>query len=170
MSMQAEQKYHPELISRRGEMIAWLTFSLAGATWAVLLLMGASIHPALRFLTFFLLGSGLVISFGNWMDRKTLLCLDADGIQYQNGLRKISLQWDDILRVEVYPSNWGDKVNVRSAQQQFNFRTLGEVEVKGDVKGRMGFANGEEILQQIITNAGLEGEQQPSGGYSYRRG
>ena len=167
--MQNEEEYQPELISRRGEYIAWGTFVLAGATWVFLLVLGTDIHSALRFLTIFLLGSSLMISFGNWMDRKTKLRITPDKLYYQNGLRRAGFDWNEIQKVEVYPSSWGDKVRVKSFQQHFSFRTLGEVEMKGEVKARMGFAKGEEILKVIIENAGLEDTQKTNSGYTYQR-
>lgn len=167
--MQIQEKFRPELISRRGEYLAWGAFLLAGATWVLLAFLSASIHPGLRFLTYFLLGSGLMISFGNWMDRNTLLRLSTDGIDYENGLRKVSIKWYDIHQIEVYPSSWGKKVRIYGSKQRFDFRTLGEVDLLGKEKGRMGFAEGERILKKIIEYTGLEGNPQSEGSYTYQR-
>jgi hypothetical protein len=113
--------------------------------------------------------SALVISLANWVDRKTCLILKPDGLHYENGLRKVDLNWSEILKVEVYPSNLGDKVRVTGEKGHFSFRTLGEVRFNGEVKGRMGFALGDEILKQVLKNAHLKATQGAGEGYYYSR-
>jgi hypothetical protein len=164
-----QSEFHPELISRRGELIAWVTALMALSAWGILLLAGAVVHPALKFLAIFLLLSALSISLGNWMDRHTLLRIESDGVRFENGLRHAFLHWNEIQQVQVYPSNWGKKVRVLGSQAHFDFRTLGEVTVQGDVKGRMGFADGEAILRKIVQEAGLKQIDRPGNGEYYAR-
>jgi len=164
-----QSEYHPELISRRGELIAWTTTLMALSAWGILLLFAAPVHSALKFLAIFLLFSALAISLGNWMDRHTLLRIYPDGIRFENGLRRAHLRWDEIQQVQVFPSNWGKKVSVLGVQAHFDFRTLGEVTVQGDIKGRMGFADGEAILKKIVREAGLKQVEGPENGEYYTR-
>ena len=51
----------------------------------------------------------------------------------------------------------------------FEFRTLGEVKVAGELKGRMGFGEGEEILNEIILNSDLQRIDKSGNGYYYAR-
>lgn len=37
----------------------------------------------------------------------------------------------------------------------FSFNTLGEVQFRGELRGRTGFAQGEAILDSVIRSAGL---------------
>jgi hypothetical protein len=164
-----QSEFHPELISRRGELIAWVTSLMALSAWGILLLVGYSVHPALKFLAIFLLLSALSISLGNWMDRHTLLRMEADGVWFENGLRHTHLRWDEIQQVQVFPSNWGKKVHVLGDQAHFDFRTLGEVTIQGDVKGRMGFADGEAILKKILRETGLKQIERSGNGEYYAR-
>ena len=60
--------------------------------------------------------------------------------------------------MEVY----GDK-------SHFSFRTLAEVKVQGEVKGRFGFVQGEEILRQVVLHSNLEIIDEPGAGYYYVR-
>jgi hypothetical protein len=78
-----------------------------------------------------------------------------DKIVYIDGFRSISLPWDDINRLEIIPSQWGERVIVIGSQYRFNFRTLGVVELQGREKGRMGFKDGEMIKKTIIENCNL---------------
>jgi hypothetical protein len=149
------QEFHPELTSRRGELIAWGSTLLVAIGWVVLAVTGNRVPGSVPFLGFLLLLAALSISLGNWMDRRTRLQLGLEGISFQNGLRRVHLKWDEIRQVQVYPSKWGQRVSVIGPDSHFEFRTLGEVKVQGEVKGRMGFAEGERILQQILAAAGL---------------
>jgi hypothetical protein len=149
------KEFRPELTSRRGELIAWGSTLLVAAGWAVLAATGNRVPGSVPFLGVLLLLAALSISLGNWMDRQTRLQLGPQGIFFQNGLRRVHLQWDEIRQVQVYPGKWGQRVSVIGPNSHFEFRTLGEVTVQGEVKGRMGFVEGEGILREILDAAGL---------------
>lgn len=169
MDSQPKSEFRPELLPRRGEFIAWSMTLLALATWALLLVLAAPVHPAFKLLAVLLLLSALAISLGNWIDRRTFIRLESDGVHFENGLRRARLRWGEIRQVQVFPSTWGKKVRVLGPQSHFDFRTLGEVKVKDQVKGRMGFADGELILQTILERAALKEVEQPGDGYYYAR-
>lgn len=46
----------------------------------------------------------------------------------------------------------------------FEFRTLGEVKVQGEVKGRLGFAEGEQILHTLVEAGNLDESLQNDSG------
>lgn len=163
------REYRPELLSRRGELIAWLSAFFVAIGWFILRLKHYPITPALSVVGIFLLISAVSISLGNWMDRKTLIRLDEHGIHYENGLRRIQMSWPEIREVHVSPVSWGRKVQVIGQKGYFAFRTLGEVRVGGELKGRMGFAQGDQILDQIVANSQLEMLVRPDGGIDYHR-
>ena len=149
------KELRPERLSRRGEMIAWGLALLVAAGWLVLVLSRQHVLPAVPILTGILALSGASISLGNWMDRRTSIRISAEGIHFTNGLRDASFRWREIRQAQVFPSTWGSKVSVIGPTGHFEFRTLGEVKVQGDVKGRMGFAQGEQILQHVLARANL---------------
>jgi len=163
------REYRPERLPRRGEWIAW-GFSLTTlAVWLILALLEKPVFVGFKLLAGTLLLASLAISLGNWMDRRTFLRIEPQGLHFENGLRKISLPWEEIRAVEVYPSNLGDKVRVLGSQSSFNFRTLGEVRLRGDLKGRMGFSDGEQILRQVLRMAHLKEVRQSGEVYYYSR-
>jgi hypothetical protein len=49
------------------------------------------------------------------------------------------------------------------------FRTLGEVHHRGELKGRMGFAAGESILQEILKKSALQETKHTEKGLYYAR-
>ena len=148
-------EFKPELVSRRGEMIAWGSTLLVSLVWITLSQLGQSVPIAVPLLALILLLASLSISLGNWMDRKTLILIDSESISFRNGLRKVHFRWEDIQQVRVTPSNWGDKVHVIGNQAHFEFRTLGEVKIQGEIKGQMGFSEGDLILERILKETNL---------------
>jgi hypothetical protein len=60
-------------------------------------------------------------------------------------------------------------VQVYSERSHFSFYTLGEVRIKDELKGRTGFEQGEEILQALVANCGLQRVDFPGEGYYYAR-
>jgi hypothetical protein len=165
----SKPEFHPELISRRGEAIAWGLALIAGAVWLIFLLLDTPVHPAMKFFTTFFLLSGMVISFGNWMDRRTLIQISPEDIWFENGLRKVQIKWEEIRQVEVIPSRWGKKVRVMGADSHFEFRTLAEIEASDTIQAKMGFAEGERILEHILEKSGLHPVERPGSGYTYAR-
>ncbi len=161
--------FTPELIPRRGELIAWLLTVGVIAGWLILNFNNLPVVWGLPLFGILLLVSAMGISFGNWMDRHTSISLDPGSIIYRDGLRKVQLGWEEIRNVRVLPSEWGSKIQVFGDTGYFAFRTLGEVVLRGDVKGTMGFKNGEEILRLIVLNSRLQVIDHPGEGIYYSR-
>ena len=103
------------------------------------------------------------------MDRHTVIRMNENGIVYKNGLRNVQLGWNEIRQIRVIPARWGNKVQLIGEKAHFEFRTLGEVKVAGELKGRMGFEDGEEILREIVINSGLIRIDESGDGYYYAR-
>ncbi len=175
MSIQEERnEFKPELVSRRSELIAWGSAIVVNSAWLLLLIFNQSLSFWLPILGVPLLLIAIGMSLGNWMDRKTKLRLDGEGVYFSNGLRHVTLNWGEIKEVRVLPAQWGEKVQVFGERSYFGFHTLGEVFAYGKPLGRTGFVEGDFILQVILDKADLsavnqinvEGRQE---GYYYSR-
>ena len=151
----ALREYRPTLISRRGELIAWISFFLVGTAWVILIFSGQGYCLVVPVLAIILLMAALSISLGNWMDRQTVLNLSKECVSYRNGIRNVEIRWENIQEVQVLPAQWGKKVHVLSDQAHFHFQMLGEVRVHGEIKGQVGFAEGDLILNEIIVRSKL---------------
>jgi hypothetical protein len=169
-----EQEFHPESISRRGELIAWGGALLVDGVWLLLMLTGQPFSFWLPILGAPLALVALGISLSNWMDRHTTIKLAGEDISFSNGLRHSTLKWSEIQEVRVLPSQWGKKVQVFGIGSYFGFHTLGEVFAQGRLLGRTGFVDGEYIMQTVLDKADLSdvkridvGDQQE--GYYYSR-
>ena len=167
--------YYPVQISRRGEYVAWGLALLVAAGWVLLSVTGRPVYRVIPILDVFQVILAASISLGNWMDRRTRLALDAEGLSFQNGLRDVRLSWPQVLEVRVWPTQLGKKVEVIGSQasnqagerRHFQFRTLGKLQFRGEVRGQTGFEKGEEILRQIIQNSGLQVVEQNGDRYLY---
>jgi hypothetical protein len=115
-----------------------------------------------------ILFSAFSISLGNWMDRRSLIRLDSDGIAFQNGIRSVRLTWPEVQNVAVIPTRLGERVQVQSAQSHFTFKTMGESTI-GTQQFRTGFADGQEILETILKNCGLQVKAEKDGMVYYAR-
>ena len=169
MSESDAGEFRPVLISRRGEWTAWvLAFVASIGMW---FLNRSGYIPSWTWIFWsFLLFSGISISLGNWLDRNTIIKVGADGVSFENGLRRVRLHWHEIQKVAVLPSRWGKAVQVIGERSHFSFKTLGEVQFQGEVRGRTGFTDGQAILEIILHKTGLELVEESNNAYYYARG
>lgn len=164
-----EKIYRPVLTSRRAELIAWISSLLVVILWLVLGATGQQVMLAIPVIAVVLFAASLSISLGNLMDRKTELRIDNSRVAFTNGLRNVQMTWEEIQEVRTVPARWGKKVQVIGKKSYFGFQTLAEVSVLGEVKGRFGFVQGEDILRQIVLNSQLHIVERSGEGYYYAR-
>jgi hypothetical protein len=167
--MQSTQVFRPETISRQGERNAWMMTGCALLVELVLFWRSGTLLGWLSLLMVLLLLSAVFISLSNWVDRKTMLVLEPDGVAFRNGLRSVQLTWDQIEKVRVIADRWGSRVLVSGAEANFNFRMLSQVELRGKVGGQMGFSEGEAILKEILHSSGLSLAENNDQGQYYAR-
>jgi hypothetical protein len=152
--MTESKTYTPELLPRRGEFTAW-ALTIASALGLYFLAGSNPVPFPVWFFVVFFAFSAASISLGNWMDRRTFICIGSNGLIFENGLRTIHLAWIEIEEVRTSRVRWGISVQVIGAQAHFAFSTLGEMQFRGKVRVRTGFADGKLILDEIIRSAGL---------------
>ena len=97
------------------------------------------------------------------------MSLDESGIAFENGLRQVALRWIEVKSVNVIPLRWGKSVQVIGEESHFEFRTLGQVQYQGEIQGRLGFAEGEAVLDEILKKTNLVLEKEEKGRYYYAR-
>ena len=166
--MTTKNVYRPEISSRSSEYIAW---GLALATLFAVIVLGRNQEiPAWAwFLLVMFVFSGAVISLGNWVDRKTLLEFDEEGVHFANGLRDVTMKWQEIEHVWEGKGRVGMMVQVLSQTGHFSFILPSEMKFQGEVKSKIGFSEGVEIRDQIIKLAGLNETKDHNKGILYSR-
>lgn len=150
------QEFRPVLTNRNGEVLAWLAALGLGAAAIALRGQGGGWIGSLPYLAIFVGLIAASISLSNWMDRRTVLRLDSQGVFFTNGLRRVRLTWDQIDQISVFSGALGKRVQVVGGVQHFEFRYLSEVEVLGSAPGRLGFPDGVTILATLLRETGLQ--------------
>lgn len=169
MSFVEPREYRPDLLPRRGEWNAWALTLLTGVL-LVPLRMALGVVPVLAWVLWaVLLLSALTISLGNWADRHTVLRLEAGGLFYSNGLRRVRLPWEDVQKLVVFTDRLGQQAQVVGARSRFGFRLLSTMTYPAGSSARFGFARGQEIVETIVAAAGLSRRQEDGGGVIYSR-
>jgi len=156
MASTKTQVYRPDVLSRRNEFIAWGSFAAAGL--GVLFFQNYANAVLPQWVTFgvgvlFVLAGGL--SLGNWMDRRTSLQFSAEGLEFRNGLRHIQMSWQEVGALQIMPSRLGKAVRVTGRKGRFSFTVAGGLKIRGNTQGKFGFANGDEIIKEIVRRGGL---------------
>lgn len=166
--MLENKEYHPELLPRRGEWLAWLTGT--GLLIGLFLADRRLGDMALPYWIFagLLIFFAMSISLGNWMDRRSLIRMGADGVAFENGLRSVRLAWSEIQHVTVMPTRLGKRVEVVGLQSHFSFKTIWS-SGPGDQDMRMGYSDGQKILEIIIRESGLSQQSERDGMVYYAR-
>ncbi len=153
--------FRPLRGSRRGEAYAWgLTAAMLVVTAITAWRLG-TVPWFLWVLLGFFVGSALLSSFGNWVDSRTVLTLNADGLEFHNGLRHVTLTWPQVQSVRIISDRWGQRVQVQGENgQHFAFRTLMQVEIhEGKPQSLFGFQEGEALAATIVQRAGLTSQR-----------
>jgi hypothetical protein len=167
--MNSSREFHPEMLSRRSEVVLWVLAILSLATWVFLRFQSGSTHILTNLFVLSMLFAAGSTSLSNWMDRKTVLKIKSEGVDFTNGLRNISLGWHEIQEVRVNPTRFGKQVQISGADAHFQFRMLSIIERRGKIRSQMGFAAGEFILEQILKSSGLREIDQSDQGHYYAR-
>jgi hypothetical protein len=166
--MLTAREFQPELMSRRGELLAWL----AGLGLILSFLLGSDAWGPMPIMywafAIFIVFSAMSISLGNWMDRRSLIRLDSAGIAFENGLRSVRLTWPEVQNVAVVQSRSGKRVQIQGALTHFTFKTMSE-STFGKYVMRTGFAAGQEILEAVLSESGLQLKAEKDGITYYTR-
>ncbi|MGB9521748.1 MAG: hypothetical protein ACPL6F_03225, partial [Anaerolineales bacterium] len=112
---------------RTGEGNAWILTFLVFLIWFFMRISRQTIPGSVTLFLIFLVFAASLISLNNWVERHTTILIDSQGLRFENGLRKVTLKWDDVENVWVKPAVWGNRVRVSGRGGQFDFHTLGEV-------------------------------------------
>jgi hypothetical protein len=164
------REYRPVLLSRRGEVTAWILALTAGLSYFALRGLTANLSwVAVMFVGIFFL-SAASISLGNWMDRQTVIQVGPQGLKYRNGLRRTQFAWGEVREVQISPSRFGDQVHVIGDDSHFRFRLHADIHYQGEVRGQMGFSEGEEILALILEQNRLRPQEGDAPSQYYARG
>ena len=156
--MSDPQVYRSGQLSRRGEVFAWL-FLLLAVVNQILASRNGPAPTSAWVLTGSVLFVALLISLTNWSDRNKRIEMDEQGVFFTNGLQKMRLGWDEIVGAAIYPGNGAYYVRVTSGKHGFLYRIPREESMIDRTVGQAGFAQGREILDEIVRRSRLESRE-----------
>jgi hypothetical protein len=149
------QTFRPALTSRKGEIGSWVSFFIAVFSGWVLLRQGSSLVWFIALFAALFLFVAIGTTLANWMERKTILTIQPEGVFFTNGLRRVFLKWEEIKELRILPARWGNSVHVIGDQAHFHYLLGGQVSVMGRGRERIGFTQGEQILKILMSRTGL---------------
>jgi len=168
-ALEGERTYSPRALDRYGERLAW---SLAVALAALTLYMywqAQAWIASLVVITSLCLGAGLLITYGNWMERKTVIEVSEAGLRYRNPLREVRIAWPELLAVSIYPRGDGWRVVVESEQEMFSFQTLTTLKLGWGRQVETGVEGGQELASTVVGATQLAAPQADRDSWVRRR-
>lgn len=164
--LSTDLSYKPIINSRRSELMAWI-FSIS-------LIVIQFAQPVTGFfkvggilLAIFFLLSAIIISLGNWTNRKTVLRIREVGIDLDNGIKMITFKWQDIIRIEVFTGRFNDKISLITESGRMNFDIAVSDDNKSATSQRFGFQEGDEILKILLDRSKVSQQKVDAEGYVY---
>ncbi|MFN2149475.1 MAG: hypothetical protein ACK2T2_13900 [Anaerolineales bacterium] len=164
-----EGNFTPRALDRYGERLAW-SLAVALAALTIFLFWRQGVWIASLIVIFSLcLVAALLISYGNWMERRTEIWITKEGVRYQNPLRQILVKWESIMAVNIYPRGDGWRVIVEGQEANFSFQTLTTLNLGWGRQVETGIVEGESLAADIAGFAGLEPPVEDREGWVRRR-
>lgn len=166
--MQEPKEYYPELLPRRGEWLAWSAG--LGLMVGLFLLNAQTGEISITYWIFagLIIFFAMSISLGNWMDRRSVIRVGQNGIDFNNGLRSVQMTWSEINSVLVTPTQLGKRIQVQGTRSHFAFKTFWQSKLGGQ-EMRTGFPDGQQILDIIQRESGLSRKAEDNGTVYYSR-
>jgi hypothetical protein len=113
--------------------------------------------------------SAALISFGNWNDRRSLLALDQDTLEWRSALGSIRLSWDQVREVWAVPAGRSWRLLVLGDTARFSFRAASVLTLGGLNRLEYGYPQGARAAGLIRLRAGLGTPQAEGAGWVARR-
>jgi hypothetical protein len=163
------RRFSPREIDPYGERLAW---SLGVALTALTLFMywrqGAWI-ATLIVLSSLCVVAALLVSYGNWMERKTEIEISEGTLRYRNPLRELRIPWDSIRAATIYPRGDGWRAIIEGEAGAFTFQTETSLKLGWGRQVETGIVDGQSLVSAIIGTADLGPPQAERGGWTRRR-
>lgn len=123
-SIEEEITFQQSSASRKGQLIAWGSALVIGliltifyfTTWKTQCLTGA-------LFIFFLIASFL-ITFGLWVDSKTIVLVSPEFLHYKSPFRNVKLAWEQVEQVRAVEAGDVWRVAVIGLNRYFRIRVL----------------------------------------------
>jgi hypothetical protein len=155
VDIRTPEVHQPEPIPPNGEIIAWILLLIFAGASGLLLKLGRAIPLLLVVSTIGMLLMALAIRFSRWLERHSFIELKPDGIRYSSPIRKTELVWSGINKLVASRAGNGWRIFVFGEMDRFHFQTATSMQGLGGRQAVTGYAEGAEIVAQILRYADL---------------
>jgi hypothetical protein len=168
-----EAPLHPPVVfkpehTRRGEWVAWMIALALALAMALQTVLSGSVDAIVRVLFIIVLIAACLITYANWMERNTLVCVSPAGVEYRSPLRKVELRYSQIQEIWLAPSRSAWRISVLGETGHFNFQTLVTLEsIAGSAI--MGIAGGKQLAAHLIRASGMLNPDNQDGIWIWKR-
>ncbi len=143
--------YRPHSMSRRSTLYAYGLALSVGLATGFLKDQTGKMSLVGVFITGLFLSVGLVMSFGAWMERGTRIRVSTQSLTFTNPLRRISVPWDSVTRIDAQWVRERWKIVVLGEDARLILSTEFPEHEPGMVNPGSSFING-PMLTAIIQN------------------
>jgi hypothetical protein len=141
--------------SRRGEYVAWVCSLVMGVMSGFLYWRDEPLPcMGIGLFTIFTIAAGLM-SFSNWLERKTFIRVDSNGVVYASPIRNVRMEWSRVAYVAAAKSGPSWKILVAGGGGHFHYRTEGMVRAGARGTLRLGMKEGTRLTALIRGQADL---------------
>lgn len=164
-----ERSFRPYPPDRKGEILAWV-ITLGAVLIGVLMRSRTGEWPAVTIgLALFTGLAAASITFGNWVDRATRIWVTQEEVQYRNGLRTLTIRWEDVRGLSAYPLARGWRIEVENPAGRLSFRTPAELKFASLEGMWIGIQDGHELVRVLIAGARLGAIERQGEGWRLSR-
>jgi hypothetical protein len=149
------ETFRPLPPNRRGEYIAWSCAIVVGLVSGALFWQSRHISSLAIFLLVFFSLSAVLISFGNWMESRTLIDLSSEQVVYRSPVRNVTLALKDIDELWTSHTGRGWRVAIRGEGGFFTYRSAVRLGGRFDQVVSIGIEHGERLAGLIRSMAQL---------------
>lgn len=150
-----EEIFRPAKVSRQGELIAWGSAFAIGIGLGIYYIKTQEIQIITSGMLFFFLSAGALISFGAWVDKRTIIRVNSQRLIYRSPFKELNLNWDQILQVRATQARRLWRIIVASRDAHFRLRVSTSASEEENLTDFLALPDGERLVQIISGMAGL---------------
>ena len=135
-SIEGEITFQPGSASRKGQIISWGSALVIGLILTIFYFTTRETQCLTGALFIFFLIAGFLITFGLWVDTKTIVLISPEYLHYKSPFRNVKLAWEQVEQVRAVEAGDVWRVAVIGMDRYFRIRVL---DSKDDVESSKRF-------------------------------
>lgn len=155
-SIESEIIFQPGSASRKGQLIAWGSALVIGLILTILYFTTLETQCLTGALFIFFLIAGFLITFGLWVDSKTIVLVSPKFLHYKSPFRNVKLAWEQVEQVRAVEAGDVWRVAVIGLNRYFRIRVLDSKEDVESSKRILVMPDADRLIRIICGMAKLQ--------------